>query len=149
MPALDLTFLVPIVEEMILLDTVRFTTPAGPPVLDPATGRQVQEEGDILYEGPGAVQPASTPGGVSALPAAGQPWVDETSSRYKVLTPLSAPIAPRDTIVTVTAVRPVAQGGDPALIGRQWRTLDPSAAATLGVVRITGLDQVQQSSGDA
>ncbi|MFE9812411.1 DUF6093 family protein [Streptomyces sp. NPDC005548] len=143
MAGLDLTSLAPLVEGLILLDTVRFSTPAvGKPVFDKDTGRYTYPVGEAFYEGPGAVQPASTPGGVSALPVAGQQWSDETSSKYRALTPLAAPLAPRDTIVTVVQVHP---GGDLALLGRQWRVPDPSAVATLGVVRSTGLDQVQQT----
>lgn len=143
MAGLDLSGIATFVESLILLDTVRFSTPAaGQPVFDPETGMYTYPEGDIVYEGIGAVQAASTPGGVTASPMPGLPWVDETNSRYRVLTPLSAPIAERDTIVTVVAVHP---GGDIPLIGRQWRAQDPSTAGTLGVVRITGLDQIQQA----
>ena len=143
MAGLDLSSIATFVEGFLLLDTVRFSTPAaGKPVFDTTTGRYTYPEGDTLYEGPGAVQASGTPGGISALPVANQPWSDETNSKYVALTPLSAPIAERDTIVTVVAVH---TGGDLALIGRQWRALDPSVAGTLGVVRITGLDQIQQT----
>lgn len=142
MAGLDLSSIATLVEGFLLLDTVRFSTPAGKPVFDPTSGQYTAPEGDLIYEGPGAVQQSGTPGGVAALPMPNQPWVDETSSKYKVLTPLSAPPAERDTIVTVVAVHP---GGDVALIGRQWRVPDPSVVGTLGVVRITGLDQIQQT----
>uniref|UniRef100_UPI000518E311 DUF6093 family protein n=1 Tax=Streptomyces capuensis TaxID=1464056 RepID=UPI000518E311 len=68
----------------------------------------------------------------------GQPWLGETISRYRLLTPLTAPIAPKDAIVTVTAVH---ASGDPMLIGRSWICTDESDAATLEAVRITALDQ--------
>jgi hypothetical protein len=143
MASLDLSSIAAVVEGMVLVDTVRFTTPGvGRPVLNTTTGVYTYPEGDIVYEGPGAVQAAGTPGGVSSLPEANLPWVDETRSRYRALTPLSAPIAERDTIVTVVAVH---TGGDLSLIGRQWRAQDPSVGGTLGVVRVTGLDQVQQT----
>jgi hypothetical protein len=58
------------------------------------------------------------------------------------LTPLTAPIAEKDMLVSVIQVHP---GGDLALIGRQWRVQDPSNAGTVAVVRVTGLDQVQQT----
>ncbi|MFG2359381.1 DUF6093 family protein [Streptomyces sp. NPDC048521] len=143
MTGLDLSSIAQFVEGFILLDTIRFTTPAaGKPVFDPATGRYTYPEGDLIYEGPGAVQVSGTPGGISALPVVTQPWSDETTSKYIALTPLSAPIAERDSIVTVVTVH---AGGDLALIGRQWRVQDPSNAATISVVRITGLDQIQQT----
>lgn len=143
MPGLDLSSIASVVESLILLDTVRFSTPAaGTPVFDPATGLYTYPEGALVYEGPGAVQVSGTPGGISALPVANQPWSDETNSKYVALTPLSAPIAERDTIVTVVTLH---TGGDLSLIGRQWRAQDPSVAGTLGVVRITGLDQIQQT----
>lgn len=143
MAGLDLSSIATFVEGFILLDTVRFSTPAaGKPAFDTTTGRYTYPEGEPYYEGPGAVQVSGTPGGISALPVANQPWSDETNSKYIALTPLSAPIAERDTLVTVVAVHP---GGDLALLGRQWRVLDPSNAGTLGVVRITGLDQIQQT----
>lgn len=143
MTGLDLTGIASFVEGLILLDTVRLTTPAaGTPVFDPATGQYTYPEGDVLYEGPGAVQLAGTSDGVTADPSANLPWPGETRSRYRALTPLAAPIAQRDTIVSVIAVHP---GGDLSLLGRRWRALDPSAGGTLGVVRITGLDQVQRN----
>ncbi|WP_030188171.1 DUF6093 family protein [Streptomyces violaceorubidus] len=135
----------PLVEGMLLLDTVRFVTPGGPPVFNPDTGQFEVPEGAITYEGPGAVQSGSLPETASAVVAT-QPWVTETTSKYKAFTPLAAPIAARDTIVTVVSVH---DGGDQALVGRQWRTMDPSQAGTLGVIRVTSLDQIQQTGGEA
>lgn len=134
----------PLVEGMLLLDTVRFAAPGGPPVFNPDTGLYEAPEGDTLYEGPGAVQPGSLPETASAVVAT-QPWVTETSSKYKAFTPLTAPVAGRDTIVTVAAIH---EGGDQTLVGRQWRAMDPSQGGTLGVIRITSLDQIQQTSGE-
>jgi len=135
----------PLVEGMLLLDTLRFATPGGPPVFNPDTGLYEVPEDTVLYEGPGAVQPGSV-SGVASIPAAGQPWVNETSANYRAYTPLAAPIAPRDAIVTVVAVH---DGGDTTLVGRQWRANDPSRGGTLGVVRITSLDQITQAGGEA
>lgn len=135
----------PLVEGMLFLDTIRFATPGGPPVFNPGTGLYEVPEAQILYEGPGAVQPGSVSESASAV-AATQPWVNETTSKYKAFTPLTAPIAPRDTVVTVTAIH---AGGDPTLVGRQWRSMDPSQGGTLGVVRITSLDQITQAGGEA
>lgn len=131
----------PLVEGMLLLDTVRFASPGGPPVFNPDTGLYEAPEGTVLYEGLGAVQPGSA-SGVANVPVAGQPWTNETTSNYRAYTPLTAPIAPRDTIVTVVAVH---AGGDPTLVGRQWRANDPSQGGTLGVIRITSLDQITQT----
>ncbi|MFJ8657453.1 DUF6093 family protein [Streptomyces rochei] len=133
-----------LVEGMLLLDQVRFSSPAGPAVFNPGTGQYEAPEGSVFYEGPGAVQPGAQSDAASAAVAT-QPWVNETTSRYRAYTPLTAPIAPRDTIITVIQVHP---GGDTSLIGRQWRALDPSQGATLGVIRITGLDQIQQTGGE-
>jgi hypothetical protein len=142
MAGLDLSGLVPIIEDLILLDTVRFFTPAvGKPVFDTATGRYTYPEGDVLYEGRGAVQSGALSQSAAAA-VANQPWAGETMSRYRAFTPLAAPIAARDTIVTVIAVH---AGGDLTLIGRQWRAQDPSLGGTLGVVRVTSLDQIQQN----
>jgi hypothetical protein len=44
--------------------------------------------------------------------------------------------------VTVLTVHPA---GDAALLGRQWRAQDPGGAGTMGVLRVTALDQIQQS----
>jgi hypothetical protein len=143
MAGLDLSSIATVVEGLVLLDTLRFTTPGvGKPVFNKETGLYTFPEGDIVYEGPGAVQASGTPGGVTSLPAASLPWVDETRSRYRALTPLTAPIAERETLVRVIAVHP---GGDLTLLGRQWRAQDPSVGGTLGVVRVTGLDQIQQT----
>ncbi|MEU5742071.1 DUF6093 family protein [Streptomyces tendae] len=135
----------PTVEGMLLLDTVRFATPGGPPVFNPDTGQYEAPEDAVLYEGPGAVQSGSA-SSVASIPVAGQPWTNETASNYRAYTPLAAPIAARDTIVTVVSVH---QGGDQTLVGRQWRANDPSQGGTLGVIRVTSLDQIQQSGGEA
>lgn len=128
-------------DDNILLDTVRIELPAtGAPVLDEDTGELVRPVGETLYEGPGAVQGGTAQSEISATPNALQPWVQETKSRYRLLTPLTAPIAPKDAIVTVITVHnPV----NAALIGRSWICQDPGRAATVEVVRITPLDQNQ------
>jgi hypothetical protein len=143
MPGLDLSGVATFLEGFLLLDTVRFSRPAsGTPVFNETTGEYVWPEAETVYEGPGAVQVVGTPGGLSALPGQNLPWVGETNSKYTALTPLSAPIAEKDMLVTVVQVH---ADGDLALIGRQWRVQDPSNAGTIGVLRITGLDQVQQT----
>jgi hypothetical protein len=142
MPGLNLSGIAAMVEDLILLDIVRFSTPAaGQPVFDTATGRYTYPEGDVLYEGKGAVQSGALPESAAAM-VGSLPWVNETMSKYRAFTPLSAPLAVRDTIVTVVGVH---TGGDVSLIGRQWRVQDPSQAGTLGVIRVTSLDQIQQN----
>jgi hypothetical protein len=141
--ALDLSGITTVVENLIPWDSIRITRPApGQPDFNPTTGEYVWPEAETVYEGPGAVMPTGTIGGVTSLPSQNLPWVDETRSKYRALTPLSAPIAERDMLVTVVAVH---AGGDIALIGRQWRVQDPSMASTMSVVRMTSLDQVQQT----
>ncbi|MFE1949923.1 DUF6093 family protein [Streptomyces sp. NPDC059524] len=140
MAGLDLSGLVPIVEDLLLQDVVRIALPAsGEPELDPATGLYTHPVGDIVYEGKGAVQSAYTADVTASTPNTNLPWVAETRSRYRMFTPLSVPIAEKDTIVTVVQVH---AGGDVTLLGRQWRVQDPSIGGTLGVVRITMLDQI-------
>lgn len=125
----------------LLLDTVRMELPStGDPVLDEETGKLTRPQGETLYEGPGAVQGGTAQSEISATPNALQPWVQETKSRYRLLTPLTAPLAPKDAIVTVVQVHNPA---NTALIGRSWVCQDPARAATVEAVRITPLDQNQ------
>lgn len=124
----------------LLIDTVRITLPpTGEPVLDEDTGHREYPAGEVLYEGPGAVQ-GSTAQAITAVPNAGLPWVQETTSRYELLTPWDAPVPPKDAIVTVVAVHNPANR---ALMGRSWTCQDPGRAGTVEVVRITPLDQNQ------
>lgn len=125
----------------LLVDTVRISLPAtGEPVLNEDTGLLEYPPGDMLYEGPGAVQGGTAQSEISATPDVGQPWVQETKSRYRLLTPLAAPVAPKDALVTVVTVHNPA---NTALIGRTWTCQDPGRAGTVEVVRITPLDQNQ------
>ncbi|WP_399559285.1 DUF6093 family protein (plasmid) [Streptomyces sp. NBC_00873] len=129
------------IADNLLVDTVRITLPAtGDPVLNEDTGQLEYPEGDVLYEGAGAVQGGTAQSEISATPNATQPWVQETKSRYRLLTPLEAPIAPKDATVTVVQTHNPAMT---ALIGRSWICQDPGRAATTEVVRITPLDQNQ------
>jgi len=140
MAGLNLSALVPVVEDLILQDTVRITTPAaGPPVFNDDTGEYQIAEGILVYEGRGAVQSAYTNDVAASTPNSHLPWVAETRSRYRMYTPLDAPTATKDAVVTVVTVH---EGGDLSLLGRQWRVQDPAVAGTLGVVRITMLDQI-------
>lgn len=129
----------------LLLDTVRIEIPGtGEPVLNEDDGTLTRPAPEVLYEGAGAVQGGTAQSEISSTPGGLQPWVQETRSRYRLLTPLTAPVPPKDAIVTVTAVHDVANA---ALIGRSWTCQDPGRAATIEVVRITPLDQNQQRGG--
>ncbi|MCX4885865.1 DUF6093 family protein [Streptomyces sp. NBC_00847] len=128
----------------LLVDIVRIELPpVGKPVLNESTGELERPTGDILYEGAGAVQGGTAQSEISATPGALQPWTQETKSRYRLFTPLTAPIPPKDALVTVVRVHNPA---NTALIGRSWVCQDPGRAATVEVVRITPLDQNQQRS---
>lgn len=143
MTGIDLSGIAAVIENLVLLDTIRISRhAAGEPVFNQDTGEYTYPVAEVVYEGPGAVQVASSPGGVTSVPVPNQPWSDETTSRYRSLTPLSAPVAERDMLVTVVQVH---AGGDLALLDRQWRVQDPGVAGTLSAVRITVLDQVQQA----
>jgi hypothetical protein len=142
MAGLDLSSLVPVVEGLMLQDTVRISTPAaGRPVFNTGTGQYEHPEGDLVYEGIGAVQSAYTNDVAASTPGTQLPWVSETRSRYRMFTPLTAPIAGKDMLVQVVAVH---AGGDVSLIGRQWRVQDPAVGSTLSVIRITMLDQITE-----
>lgn len=141
--ALDLTGITAMVENLIPWDTVRISRPGvGQRVFDPATGKYTYPAGEAVYEGPGAVQVAGTAAEVVSIPGANLPWAAETRSKYRLLTPLEAPAAEKDQIVTVVAVHP---GGDLRLLNRQWRVQDPSGVGTMSVIRTTALDQIQQT----
>lgn len=125
----------------LLVDIVRIELPAvGKPVLNETTGELERPTPEVLYEGAGAVQGGTAQSEISATPGALQPWAQETKSRYRLFTPLTAPIPPKDAVVTVVQVHNPA---NTALIGRSWICQDPGRAATVEVVRITPLDQNQ------
>lgn len=127
------------IEKNLLIDTVRITLP-GPtePVLNTETGQLEYPQGDVLYEGPGAIVPGSATMERSAVPDAVQPWAQQTRSSYVLLTPLEAPIPPEHAIASAVQVH------DPqrtSLLGRTWLCADPGQAGTVEVVRRTALDQ--------
>ncbi|MFI0156227.1 DUF6093 family protein [Streptomyces lydicus] len=123
----------------LLVDTVRITLPAtGAPVYNPDTGQNEYPPGEVLYEGPGAVLGDAGQSRITVAPDARQMWVGETTSHYRLLTPLTASIAPKDAIVIVVAVHNTA---NVALLGRSWTCQDPAHASTVEVVRTTPLDQ--------
>ncbi|MFF3406695.1 DUF6093 family protein [Streptomyces sp. NPDC002742] len=128
-----------IVETRILVDTVEIFRP-GPQILNPDTG--VYEPGPdiVLYQGSGAVFSQGGPGLVLSLE--GQAYADDTRNRYRLLTPLGAPLGSRDDHVRVTVATQ-----DPGLLNRTWRVLDISDANSLAVVRTTWLDESTQTTG--
>ena len=129
------------IDANLLVDTVRIELPAtGKPVLNESTGELERPTGDMLYEGPGAVQGGVNQSEILSTPGALTPWTQETKSRYRLLTPRAAPVPPKDAIVTVVQVHNPA---NTALIGRSWVCQDPGRAGTVEVVRITPLDQIQ------
>lgn len=129
------------IQNNLMLDTVRIERPvAGAPVLDTSTGRLTYPDPDLVYEGKGAVLSSGTPGGINALPSSTLPWVEETTSSARLLTPLEAPMPARDDLVSVVAVHNPA---NTALIGRKWFVQDPGRASTVEVVRTTPLDMKQ------
>lgn len=125
-----------LIERKILTDTVRISRD-GEPVFNPDTGQYEPGPPVIVHEGRGGIFPAGDPGIVLHLE--GQAYVDDSTSKYKLLTPLDAPVASRgDTVGVVVS-------DDPAALGRTWRVLDVGQTSTLAVVRTTFLDQNTQS----
>ena len=127
-----------IVEKKILTSKVRVYRP-GEPVFNPDTGQYEPGPPITVYEGPGTLFPANGPSVVLHL--AGQAYVDDTPSRYRLLTPLSAPVASRQDTVNVT------EADDVSTIGRTWRVIDIGETSTLSVVRTTWVDQNTQKTG--
>ncbi|MFG2022312.1 DUF6093 family protein [Streptomyces sp. NPDC048825] len=125
-----------IVEKKILTDVIKIYRP-GDPVFNPDTGQYEPGPPVGIYEGRGGIFPSGDPGIVLHLE--GQAYVDDSSSKYKLLTPLDAPVASRGDTVSVVA------SADPAAVGRTWRVLDVGQSSTLAVVRTTFLDQNTQS----
>ncbi|WP_037688140.1 DUF6093 family protein, partial [Streptomyces scabiei] len=118
-----LTNITQVVEGLIPWDTVRISRPApGQPVFNDTTGEYAWPEAETVYEGRGAVQTAGTAAEVVSVPGANQPWTAETRSKYRLLTPIDAPVAEKDHLISVVAIH---AGGDQQLIGRQWRAQDP------------------------
>ena len=145
MPGLDdvLTAAAALIGDLVLRDTVRIRRPSlAPPVLNESTGVLEYPAASVVYEGPGAVQADTQQSGFNGWPASGEPWVKETKSLSRLLTPLDAPLAEQDDLVDVTAVH---GQGTPALIGPVWLATDPSRANTLEAVRITPLDRKQET----
>ncbi|WP_075662594.1 DUF6093 family protein [Streptomyces acidiscabies] len=126
-----------LIQRKILTDTVRISR-KGEPVFNPDTGQYEPGPPVILYEGHGGIFPNGDPGIVLHLE--GQAYVDDSTSKYKLITPLDAPVASREDTVSVV------NAADPAAVGRTWRVLDVGQTSTLAVVRTTFLDQNTQSS---
>ncbi|MEU9849257.1 DUF6093 family protein [Streptomyces sp. NPDC047985] len=130
----------------LLIDTVRITLPAaGEPVLNTETGQLEYPEGDVLYEGPGAVVPSSGTTERAAVQDAVQPWTQQAALAYFLLTPLTAPIPPENALASVVAVH---DSSHTSLLGRTWTCSGPGMASTIEVVRKTPLDQNTVPSTD-
>lgn len=145
MPGLDdaLAAAADLIGVFVLRDTVRIRRPSlGAPVLDTDTGLLTYPPSATVYEGPGAIQADSSQAGYNGWPTAGEPYVTETKSMSRLLTPLDAPLPEQDDLIDVTAVH---DSGDPALIGPVWLATDPGRANTLTAVRITPLDRRQEA----
>ncbi|WP_055693975.1 DUF6093 family protein [Streptomyces prasinopilosus] len=129
----------------LMVDIVRIVRPVtGDPVLNPDTGQLEYPEPELVYEGTGAVIAAGAPGGISSLPSSTLPWTEETMSPARLFTPLTAPMAARDDLVTVVTVHNPA---NTALLGRIWFCQDPGRASTVEVVRVTPMDMKQAARG--
>ncbi|WP_329317986.1 DUF6093 family protein [Streptomyces sp. NBC_01262] len=127
-----------IVERKVLTDTVRIYRP-GDLVFNPETGQYEPGPPVTVHEGSGAVFSSGGPGIVLNLE--GQAYVDDTTSRYRLLTPLAAAVASRGDFVTVLASQ------DAGMVGRIWKAMDLGDTNTLSVVRTTWLDQQTQTTG--
>ncbi|MGW1093153.1 DUF6093 family protein [Streptomyces sp. NPDC002596] len=113
-----------------LTDTVRISRTAGQPVLDPVTGEPGQTPTTVVYDGPGAV--LSTHGQIVLGQVLGQDWLSEGSAWYRLVTPVSAPVALLGGLVEVVTET----GG---LAGRIWLADDVTAASTVEICRSTRL----------
>jgi len=145
MAGIDLSSITKLVEDLVMLDTVRITQTGGERTFNEENGEYEYPEPELVYEGAGAVL-AQNLNDMTSVPVVGQAWVDETRSRYRLMTPLDAPVPGRDQLVSVVQVH---AGGDLSLLGRYWRCLDPGRASTLGVARTTPIDQVQLHGEEA
>jgi hypothetical protein len=134
---ISLAALAPVMKR-IMADTVQIFRP-GPQVLNEETGLYEPGPDVIVWEGLGAVFAAGGPGMVMSL--AGQAYQDDTHDRYRLLTPLEAPLASRDDCLRVTNATQ-----DQGLLNRVWRVLDISDANTLAVVRTTWMDEITQQA---
>ena len=127
------------IEDQLLVDTVRIRRPSlADPVFNDTTGQLAYPEAAVVYQGPGAIQGGTAQSELTTTPTAGQQWVQDTRSRYRLLTPLDAPLAAKDDLIdVVTVASPVRE----VMIGRVWLAQDPGRVATVEAVRITPLDQ--------
>lgn len=115
-----------------LISTVRISRPAGQPDLDPDTGEPGQTPTTVVYEGPGAV--LSTHGQIVMQKLLGQDWLSEGAAWYRLVTPVTAPIAlPGDMVEVVTDT-----GG---LADRTWLVDEPTEASTVEICRSTMLTE--------
>ncbi|MFD5878505.1 DUF6093 family protein [Streptomyces yangpuensis] len=132
---IDLSSIGAWIEDLVMGDTVRISRASGPPVLNPTTGDLEPPPPQTIYEGIGAVLGSTNTPGIVA-PVAGQPYPDDPKTAYRLLTPVSAPLADRDDTVHVLHA-----AKDPSLTGRSWRCTQPGLVATVIAVRVTWLDE--------
>ena len=123
-------------ESTVMVDRVRITRPTGAAVLDLESGLVGPVPAVLVWEGPGAVLSAHGLGTVEHL--VGGKWLDDSTSWYGLVTPLSAPVPQRyDRVEVAMAAAPTA-----ATVGRSWQVLDPGEASTVEVARVTRLDEI-------
>lgn len=119
--------------EALLTDTVRVSRTTGQPALDPDTGEPGQTPTSVVYEGPGAV--LSTHGQIVLSQLLGVDWLSEGSAWYRLVTPVSAPIALPGDLVEVRTE------GAAGLQGRTWLADDSTEASTVEICRSTRLTE--------
>lgn len=140
MAGLDFTGIRSLVNDW-LVDTIRFERDNGvaDDVLDEETGELIPPPAEVIYDGPGAVQPVS---GFSEItdPNVATHY-QESGATYRVLIPLNEPLDYRaGDIVKVTAV--AEETGDPALVGPRWKVVEQRGESSFQVVRIIYLRPV-------
>jgi hypothetical protein len=113
-------------EEKALTDRVKIFIPG---VFDPDTFEQLPDT--VIWEGPGAIRP-DTRQDLNIRLDDGQGTVVGEMGAYRLLTPLAAPTAPSDAVVTFTAC------DDDAAIGRRW-SVDSVERGSHQVLRTTWL----------
>jgi hypothetical protein len=114
------------VERRLLTDTVRFYKPGG---TDPDTFEPLPDV--VVWEGPGAIMPDHSTD-VTLRLADGQSTAVGTTGRYRLLTPLTAPIPTSEHSITLVRSK------DPFAVGRIWKT-EGTERSSHPVVRTTWL----------
>ncbi|WP_153450703.1 DUF6093 family protein [Streptomyces smaragdinus] len=113
-------------ETRVLTDTVKIYIPG---TLDPDTWETLPDI--VLWEGPGMVLPDRSPDMTVTVQDGQSTPVTETG-RYRMFTPVAAPLATLEHTVTLTA------SADPAAVGRKW-LVDSVERSSVPVLRLTWL----------